>query len=336
MIISPLSTLANPLTHNDMRDGMPPEYMLTQGQTPYETPVINWLTTGDLPPRQMGLNIHGKVPMIMPAFGESYYVINQRIDDIVAHLINESRRARARSIDFFYEMHPTSDIISILIHARITSVIERTLVRSVNFCRQTGDFLTIRDAMDYDIVPLADRILAENIRRSPENFYAAQSISLDGQAFFVTNRSITILFDEFQLSSMVSGVFPLELIKAHIQTATVTREELLPIENDYNLMMVPLGEIATQLGYRPHWCHELRRAEIWHDSMVYGSQLLTWMYPGVNEYHTPDMTRSLESGPYLRWGTRVYVPITFFEQILPLSVYSIDSFGDITFLAYLV
>jgi len=309
-------------------DDMPPCDWLCPGDS---TPEEDWLTTKELPPRQMGLNILGDIPMVTDVFGESYVLINQRIDDITNALISEARRMRARSITFSHERIETPDMASILIRASVSSAIYSTLVRSVNFCPHTGDFLTLRDAMEFDIVPLANRMLAERMRRSPESFYAAPSVSLDEQAFFVNHNSIVILFDEFQLSSVVSGVFSLELRKANIRTVSISTGQLLENDHAYNLMMVPLRYVAENLGYDV----SRRRggANIWWRASASNVQLIAWMYWGINEYHTQNMTQSLEAPPYNQHGV-TYVPITFFEQVLPLSVYSIDSFGTITFLAY--
>ena len=235
-------------------------------------------------------------------------------------------------------MPATQNMISILIKASVSSVISRTLVRSINFCPATGEFLTIRDAYVLDIVPLAEAKLADEMRRSPEHFYLAQSISLDNQAFFVTDYSITILFDEFQLSSMVSGVYPLELMFANIQVATLSLSELLAREQVYNIPMVPLRNVGQQLGYYVRWDGEKGRAEVYLITGDGEHELLIWAIPGINEYHhmPTDQVRALEAAPARRTGSgSVYVPITFFEQILPLSVYIRDSYENLTFLAYL-
>ena len=334
--ITPISIFANgqngstdTIGSNDVTDDTPP----CDWQCPEETAIEDgWMIRRELPARQMGLNIVGDMPMLTSEFGTSYTLINQRINDITNELISEARRVRARSITFSYERIISPDMVSILIRASVSSVIYRTLVRSVNFCPHTGAFLTIRDAGDFDIVPLASRILEERMRRSPENFYAASSVSLDSQAFFANCYSITILFDEFQLSSMVSGVFSLELRYDNIRTVTISPDQLLPNDNIYNLMMVPLGYVTEGLGYAAR-----RRPGGANIFFASGSdiRLLAWLYQGINEYHTQDMTMSLEAPPHNRDG-RIYVPITFFNHILPLTIYNIDAFGNITFLAYFV
>ena len=294
-----------------------------------------WLTTRNLPPRQEGLNMTGVIPVLMETFGESYDYVNQRIDGVVATLVGDARRMRARSIYFNHEWHETQDVVSIVIYASITSLINRTLVRSINFCPHTGDELAMSDATANGMILLANRILTDRMRRHPEQFYAAQSVNLERQAFFITNNGLTILFDEFQLSAMVTGYVALELANSSIRTATISMENTyVPIGNNYNLIMVPFRAVSEQLGFEVKWNDELARAELWRNAENGELQLLTWMSPGINSYHTPDMQRSLEAAPYLSSHNAIYVPITFFEQILALSVYSIDQYDNITFLVY--
>lgn len=292
-----------------------------------------WQTVKDLPERQLGLNIIGDVPWLLPAFGETYYLINEYIENLVDDILADARRARARSVTFSYEVYPTQDLVSILIQATVSSVISRTLVRSVNFCPYTGTLMTIHEALDFDIVPLAVRILDERMRRFPERFYAAQAVSIAEQAFFVNDQGITILFDEFQLSSIVSGIITLSLDNDSIRTATLLPEQLLPTNDAYNLVMVPVRYISGQLGYNVNWNNTLQRAEL-RLNIDGELQVLAWMTPNINEYRTAEFARSLEAAP-VNIGGHTFVPISFFDQVLPLTVYTIDSYGKITFLAYL-
>jgi len=285
------------------------------------------ITTRSLPSRIEGLNISGEVPELIPAAGTFYNSINERIDEVFTSLLSEARRARARSVAFSFEAYQAGNVVSIVLDARVSSVISRTFVRSINFCARTGQVVTLRNALDMDIVPLASRILADNMRRNPEHFYSIPT-TLDNQAFFVDDNGLTIFFDEFQLSAMVSGVVTLELLHENIRTATITEEETLSPENRYNLVLVPLAAVVTQLGFGTGWDETTRRAAVMN-----GSEEIAWMRIGINNYHTPTGQRSLESAPYNVAGN-TFVPITFFTQIFPLTVYSIDPNGNIVFLSY--
>ena len=285
------------------------------------------ITTRELPPRIEGLNISGEVPILTAAAGSFYEDVNERIDASFNSLLSEARRMRARSVAFSFEAYQVDNIISLVIEARVSSVISRTLVRSINFCSRTGRSLTLRNSMEIDIVPLASRILAENMRRNPEHFYSIPA-TLDYQSFFVTSLGVTILFDEFQLSAAVSGVTALEILNENVRRAVITGEQALSRENGYTLVMVPLGTVATQLGFETDWDSEKQRAAILDNSGE-----VAWMLIGVNSYHTPTAQRTLESAPYLV-GSSTFVPITFFTQVFPVTVYSITPDGDIVFLTY--
>ena len=339
ILLSPFSqVLANPHFPMPLYDVPPADWRPNQWASvsgpsgPTDQP---WHGTRELPPRQLGLNIQGDVPVLRPPFFDQYQTINQAIDDAVDFLIADARRARARSINFTYEIHPTSDMVSILIRASVSSAIYRTLVRSVNFCIHTGRLIPIGEAMDIDVLPLARRILMDHLRHNPAEFYGVTSVSLDDQAFFVTDTGITILFDEFQLSSTVSGVFTLDIARSHVQTVTMPASASLPNDHAYNLIMVPLRLVASGLGYHLYWAEEEGIAEVYLLDHMGNRHVVAWLSPSVNAYYTQDTVRSLEAAPIRPNGQSIYVPITFFDHIMPLSAYTIDAFGNITFLAYL-
>jgi len=290
----------------------------------------------ELPSRLEGMDIYGYIPRrLSNRSNPLYHYVNERVDEVIDLLITDARRVRARGITFSYSVYTTDDVVSVMIQAYVSSVISRHLVRSVNFHPQTGEFITLRDYTDNDILPLAGRILTDRMRRSPENYYAAQSISLENQAFYVTDDKITILFDEFQLSAMVSGIVSLEVPLDMLRVINICLSQTITSGAGYNLIMVPLRYVAEGLGYHVRWDNVRSRAEILSAPPQAGGRLLAWLLPNVNDYRTLDMQRSLEAAPMLVDDGTLYVPITFFEQILPLSVYNIGADGYITFMAFL-
>jgi len=291
-----------------------------------------WIITRNLPTRVYGIDIFGSVPMLTPAFGTSYAEVNERVDNVIDSIITEARNARARSITFAeLEYYVTGNMVSIVIEVYISSVISRTLVRSVNFCPRTGRALTLQQAMANNIVPLADSMLADMMRRYPERFYAATSVA--GQPFYRTTTGVTILFDEFQLSAMVSEVFELHLATRNIQRAIVPASQTRPDPDGYNLVTIKIRTVR-ELGFEVGWCGISSRITVYRNVADKENGIpLASMYRGVNEYSTHDMQRSLEAPPR-EFGGYNYVPITFFEQILPLTVYRIDSAGNVILLSY--
>jgi len=307
-------------------------YILLPTQTAV-TPTRHWyptLLSGLTQNRRVaGLDIRGEIPLIDEAFPQ-YDYLNELIENAAESLISEARRVRARSVTFRYAHHETDELVSVVIYASVSSVISRTLVYSINFCPYEGDILTMNQALGIDIIPLAERILMDRIRRQPENYYAASNIALQGRAFYLTDDRLVLLFDEFQLSSTRADVATVTLIRENIQIAELHYDEYYRGGNGYNLRMIPVRDVVMELGYDVIWDDDELSIDV-----LRGSREIVTMHIGINDYELPNMqSRSLESAPELReW--RSYVPITFFDQILPLTIYTIDSDGTITFLSYL-
>jgi len=284
--------------------------------------------------REEGMDILGYVPDVPTSF-PAHHHINSQINDAVTQMISEARHMRARSIRFTHEHYTNhaNNVVSIVIYAEVSSVVSRTLVRSVNFDMSSGWPLTANEAMEMeDVVSLGERILAERVRRDPARYYAARSVNLNSRAFYVTNDGIVFLFDEFQLSSASNGVQSIELRGSNIRRAMVSPLEYHHMEGGYNLLMMPLRNIVEdQLGYyiAYNWDAIGMRIEVWNHTRV-----IIEMRTYFNEYEVIGMLqRSLESAPSNVDGV-IYVPITFFNEILPFTTYSIDPFGMVTFLSY--
>jgi hypothetical protein len=278
--------------------------------------------------RQAGLEIRGVIPVITDAF-ESADIINSHIeDDIVDSLISEARR-RARAISFSYKYHASDDIVSIVISANVVTTLPHTLVRSVNFCKDSGRILSMNEAAGKTIAPLAERILAEKIRSNPERYYAALSAPLSTQAFYITSDRLVILFDGFRLSTRVGEVAGIEIILSNIKTVVLNPEDYRT-DGPYGIKMIPLRSMLEyRLGYNVSWDEVYRRATISRNGIN-----LIELGEDTNEYIILGTQRRALEAPPKMIGDYMYVPITFFDQILPLTTYTIGFDGSITFLAY--
>lgn len=280
--------------------------------------------------RQEGMDIRGLVPVIDESFNATDAINMHILDNIIMSLIGEARRLRARAISFSFDYHPADDIISIVIYANVATTLPHTLVRSVNFCILSGKILTMNEAMGMDIVSLAERILAEKIRSNPEHYYAALFAPFAGQAFFLTGSQLVILFDGFRLSTMVETVDTIELFRHTIKEVVLSAQDYRT-DGPYGLKMIPLrAMLEAQLGYTVQWDDRNRHVVISRNGVEF-----IQLRPGDNDYIVLGAQRlSLEAAPQI-YGDYMYVPITFFDQILPLTTFSIGVDGSITFLAYL-
>jgi len=302
-----------------------------------DPPPVGWnssmLSERELDRRIDGLDIRERtIPVMTPDFGAGYELINEQILDVVNLMISEARRVLARSLDFNYTVHEANGVISIVIDAAVASMPPRMLVRSVNFCPRDGRLLNMNQAMRMNIEPLTERLLAEKIRRDPARYYAALSVPLTSQAFYMTDEALVLLFDGFRLSPGIGGIYTIQLTRANIRSVSIPRTQYRVRSNGYSLKLIPVGNIARGLGYEVDWCGEERIV-----SISRGSQLMIVLTPGENVYTvvgSPPRSVSLETAPELLNGL-TYVPITFFDQVFPITIYTVHSNGRITFIAYL-
>jgi len=285
--------------------------------------------------RQQGLDIQGEIPELLESFGPAYSLINDEIIAAKNSLIEGTRRVRARSINFTYEVFYANDVVSLVIMATTRAVTDRTSVTSVNFNPRTGALVTLTEAMGMDITPLAEDIIAEMIRRDPATYYAAFTAPPTGQAFYIDDRFLVLLFDEFQLSSAPDSTRMIQLERANIRRFTIDRSEYRISQDRYEIKMMPLRQILTQMGY-------VYRDIVWNPNGEYrevilmrnGSAAITLRIGENNFQINGVMQRSLEAAPELINGS-TYVPISFFNQIMGLTAYSIDDYGNITFMTYI-
>jgi len=285
--------------------------------------------------RQEGMDIRGLIPVVMKNFSPAYNQINVHIDNVIASLMSEARSIRAMAINFSYEVVYTHEIVSVVVYGRISSVIPRTRVRTVNFCTSTGDLITLDSIFDIDIAPLVYRILNDKIRSNPGHYYPALRIldTLDSatMAFVVTDTSYILLFNEHQISAVESGVFEIEFRRDNIRVLTISYEEYQQMHNGYSLRMIPLRKVVEGLGFSVGYPGEHGGPYVRH-----ANRFIVTMRIDDTDFGINDMPpRSLEVAPRIDDNGITYVPITFFDQVLPLTIYSIDSNGNITFLAYL-
>ena len=286
--------------------------------------------------RQQGLEIRGQIPVILEDFGPAYAALNEEIESVVESLIEATRRTMARSIVFDYEIYSTNTVVSVVISATARAVTSRTSVRSVNFSPRTGALVTLTQAMGRDITPLAEGKIAEMIRLNPATYYPAFTAPPTGQAFYLTEDSLVLLFDEFQLSSVPGATSEIRFVLDNIREFTLPHYMyFICTENRYSIKMIQTRAVLEGIGYDVVWDCEDQGAVI----SLNGERIIT-LHCGVNNYQVNGvMHRSLEAAPIITRGhddiDHMFVPISFFSQILGITAFDIDAQGNIIFMAYL-
>jgi hypothetical protein len=281
--------------------------------------------------REEGLEMRGVIPEINELYGWGRHALNAQIEQAVNNRIITAKEAKARSIVFEYDIYVTDSIVSIILLSTTTSATSKKEVSSINFEPRSGEIKSLAEAAGAGIAPLAEKLLTEMIRRNPERYNTTfNSSQLGTQPFFLTDYEVVLLFDEFQVLSSADGIMELALDLSRIETVTLSRDEYHILPGGYHLKMVPLRKVCEGLGYRIRWeAAENFRIEVYQNGL-----LIIELETNVNYYEIKDKkARSLEAAPEMIWGM-IYVPISFFDQILSMITYSVDEWENITFLSY--
>ena len=281
--------------------------------------------------RAEGLEIDGRIPVLTPAAGQIGDSVNELIDQAISTKISSARESRSRNLSFDFEVYFSSPHVSIILKSTTTGASAKTEVTSINFNINSGTRLQAADVVGEHIVQLADQLLIEMIRRNPERYNPSFSGMRSNQAFSVTNREIVFWFNEFQLTSDSGGIVPLRFSKSNIHEAHLSPDQY-HTRLGFNLKMIPVGTVLRQLNYTVSANSDVSRVNISYD----GEHIIE-LNVGVNNYRRGDdrFVRSLETAP-VHVGSFVYVPISFFDQILDFVAFSVDSRGNITFASYSV
>ena len=278
--------------------------------------------------REEGLEMEGRIPVLTTYAGSLQPRINIEIERLIANKVSDARAIRSRTLAFDYNDYFSEPYMSIILKSTTTSGSSKTEVVSINFNTSTGELLNAADVVGSHVVQLADRLLVEMIRRNPERYNPGFTGMRPNQAFSITANEITFWFDEFQLAPGYEGVVSLSLRLTDIKEITLPWDQI-HIRENFNLKMIPLG-IVEDLGYILNWDCETRSARIYHDN-----ELVIKLNPEINNYERAQrFIRSLEAPPEIRNGYYLYVPISFFDQILSLVAYSIEDQEHITFVSY--
>jgi len=281
--------------------------------------------------RQQGLDLRGNIPVIESTFGFSSNYINEAIEnEIVTPLISQAI-GRARAVTFRHDHYFSDDILSVVVYADIASAIPQTLVRSINFNVRTLQFVDLDDALGLDLTALATRRLTEIVRSDPANFNP--NTNLENISFYLTDTQLVLLFNGFEFALRDGNVHNIIFERENLKSYTFVSDTVGPlVPPSYNLMSMPLRHIVESIGYEMVWLPTFQRVEIFRNGI-----LIIELQANDNNYVlTGIMQVSLESAPSVSPITgMVFVPITFFDQVLPLTVYSIESNGKITFLSYI-
>ena len=284
--------------------------------------------------REEGLEIRGELPVVQYS-GNLGAVLNRRINETYNQKVAAAKENRARRIDFDWFSFSSEGINSILIRTTITTTVSRDEVNSFNYTLDGSRLVGVNDILGTNGLDIASKVISRRIRSEPGRYHANFPGLRDTDAFYVSGNEITFLFDAFQIAPGSEGIVDFSLRMDNISHSRAMRRNAdYWIDNtNYSLKMVSLRAVCDELGYTIAWdpasrAVTVRRGDV-TVSLRNGQNVYTISRPGA-----PNQTRSLEAAPRIRNGV-TYVPISFFDQILDLVAFNVQSNGDIIFTTYL-
>ena len=199
----------------------------------------------------------------------------------------------------------------------------------------TASPLTLEQLLGDDYIELANAAVKAELKANPDKYYpqdgsdAFTSIA-DDQSFFVSNGTVYLVFQQYEIAPYASGVIEIPVAAQDTGTAVQTPPKKQSITlspaaanaagdahyfvDAQGRAMIPLRAVASGFGYRVTWDQAAKTVRI-------GSEKLSAaVLPGINRYAAGSSAPvKLSAAPVSVKGT-VYVPKDFFSRILGLNV----------------
>jgi len=240
--------------------------------------------------------------------------LNFEIEKIISSKLEDGTANRARGISFSYFHETDENIESIVIYTNISLPgYIRQDADSINFDRSTLRVIDINTVLGPNGTKLVNSYLNNVIWADFSKYNPGFSGITESHAFYTDGSSLFLVFDSYEITKGSSDretiEFPVNLIKNY-EVEIKTRNTP---DGSFTILF-PLREICEQFGFDVKWRGIDSAIEITRDSFT------TEITAYVNEYKKGVLEVKLESSPMFIEGS-IYVPITFFEEILGLSYY---------------
>lgn len=299
------------------------------------------ITEQKLQSREDGLDIKGSYPLVAGIGNASLEAaVNEKIDTVFQQKKAEAKDSKAKSMTFAYTVTESGGITSILLRTVINTATTKREVNSVNFSRSLQSWIQIDDpaALGPNAVSLANKVISQRIKDNPDEYYQNFPGITKDDAFVVEDNGVSVYFDSGKVAPGADGEISFLLESQCVTSYWLPSDRYIVDAANYNLRMIPLRMVAENLGYTVTWTPGDVNTLI---VVSRSDDFMATLTIGANNYSVsgpsaPDkpVSRQLEAAPELVDGV-TYVPVSFFDQILELVSFSIDSDGGITFSTYL-
>ncbi len=331
--VSMTNTVNTPVTTPSPSPNTPP--VITPSLTPssvYLTGSIS-VTPGKLSYREEGLEVRGEYPVITGLDAIQGDEANAIISDLVKQKKATAKEGKARSVVFSYETVYTKGYVTILVYSSIISATTRDQVDSVCFDAQTRKLLTLTDILGPNGNEIINKYISGRIKADPIKYY--QNFDGIGQrlAFYPDDYNLHVLFDSNKIAPGSEGIVRFDIPIKNIINFVIKKDAYYTKSENYGLKMIPIRAVAEAMGYKVSWAGDI--IEVYSDT----SKIKISFGIGQNTFQISQspgdkrLSYALEAPAELLNGI-TYVPISFFDQIMDMAVFSTMDDGSVLFTVY--
>ncbi|MCL2235527.1 MAG: copper amine oxidase N-terminal domain-containing protein [Defluviitaleaceae bacterium] len=278
------------------------------------------ITNRNAPPRRgaIGLTISGQLPRAVTgnrAFDEELNArFTAQFNDFV-----EEHAGRAASLEFSNNVFVSGDFVSVVINMTAISATTTRARATTVINAETNEIISLSDYNPNALAMINNR-LNNMVAESPRLFVANFS-GIDNNHPFYINGSILVI-------PFASGTFALGNREIHTEGFSIisihneTIEDNLFVtmdEEQYNTIMVRLGEVVRLFGFTAEW-----DADAGVTTIIQGNR--------TTEVVVGENTHGLELPPEIISG-HVHVPLSFFRDVMGIATTVMPS-GEILMTLY--
>jgi hypothetical protein len=259
------------------------------------------------------IDISGQVPKIInginPFLRET---LEMRFSQQTQAFIQTHGRTALR-VSFSTDFFTSGDFVSIVINMKAESASTTQAMATTVIDAASGRIISLTE-FDPAGVELVNNYVRNIIARNPRDFTPNFNGISSGHGFFLDGDRLIIPFNTSELATSHRGVELVQMNQSRMQTMYLERSYFMVLPSaQYSAIMINLQKVASFFGYELNWIDE-QTIEIYHAGVF-----ITSLTIGQNSYFFKRLPmRTLEAAP-LVYENRVYVPLSFFDEILGMS-----------------
>ncbi|MFV0441192.1 MAG: stalk domain-containing protein [Lachnospirales bacterium] len=257
-----------------------------------------------------------KITGVLPVVKSSNTTLNNKINNLVKSdykkRVNAAKSTNTKSFEVKYQTYKYNDFFSIVVQSTATNLTEKTYADTY-VVDSKGNLLDISDVLGGN----GPKILTSYVNNTIENnnFGTGNVNITNSQDFYIYNGDVYLVFDSGVISSVHEGIYTIRIRPSTIRNKLITSSEYY-VQAPFNVKMVKLVDTAKFFGYTVEktTTTQYKLSKNGSVSTVNTSSLAD------NNYYKGSLPVNLEAKPSIK-NDIVYVPVTFFSEVLDLVYY---------------